>query len=83
MSIPVIPANAGIPLFGFFPLRGFAASRETHFSFCSRPSTALQALRINLAFGQAAKPRRKEGYRGIGLRRSSAPAFAGMTGVAL
>jgi hypothetical protein len=68
---PVIPANAGIPLHTSF-LRGFAASREINFSFASRPSTALQALRINLASGQAAKPRRSENKSGI-------PACAGMT----
>jgi hypothetical protein len=68
---PVIPANAGIPLQTSF-LRGFAASREAKEKLISRPSNALQALRINLASGQAAKPRRSENKSGI-------PACAGIT----
>jgi hypothetical protein len=77
MSIPVIPANAGIPLSAFLPpLRGFAAWPEAKFilSVCK----AVEGREIHFSFyaREAAKPRRKEGYSGI-------PAFAGMTRVVL
>src|SRR3954471_12571807 len=62
-----IPVTAIPPIFPHsrasgeppFLLRAFASSREKK-GMGSRPSTALQALRINLAFGQGAKTRRKK-----------------------